>query len=88
MTVYLQPFQIITLAIFHSFSNICQKFQSTLGQLAYFSTTAQKMKFTIKDLVTFTEEILNGNFPFSAVYPLKTKAFGDVFRDCKNETLA
>ena len=44
--------------MFHSFSNICQKSQSTLGQLAYFSTTAQKMKFTIKDLVTFTEEIL------------------------------
>ena len=34
--------------------------------------TAQKMKFSIKnffpaDLVTFTEEILNGNFIFCAV---------------------
>ena len=48
--------------MFHSFSNICQKSQSTLGQLAYFSTTAQKMKFTIKDLVTFTEEILLAMF--------------------------
>ena len=48
--------------MFHSFSNICQKSQSTLGQLAHFSTTAQKMKFTIKDLVTFTEEILLAMF--------------------------
>ena len=29
-----------------------------------YSITAQKMKFALKDLVTFTEEILNGKLHF------------------------
>ena len=31
-------------------------------------STTQKMKFSIKDLVTFTEEILNGKLHFCAVF--------------------
>ena len=36
-----------------------------------FAIAAQKMKFSIKDLVTFTEEILNGKLHF-------------LFSDCEN----
>ena len=34
------------------------------GSPAMYSSTTQKMKFSMKDLVTFTEEIVNGKFHF------------------------
>ena len=69
--------------------------------LIYFTPTfytAQKMKSSIKDffskcfhadLVTFTEEILNGKLHFlcSAIYICRENKFSDSFRRYRNEIL-